>query len=274
MPSTVAFASIVWPKQISNPPTAGEPRLLEYLVMQPDGATKAVSSSSAQMLQSYRATELQSYRATEASVSIHSSGAVCLNVEQAVQMSLPKRLHENNDCLFTLARAVKALELQSEEFNAAQLRDVFDQWFKRGAKFMRPEQSCDDYFVQFLNAYASAKTPLGEDVASRAWKLAQERPLPPEAIAAFTDPEMRLVVALCRELQIVAGEGPFFLAARTLQRLLKHGNCMAASRWLKAICALKLLAVVVPGTTARAARYRYLGAIPPNTATQTGTVGA
>ena len=275
-PATVAFVSIVWPEQISNPPTTVVPPALDGLVMQPDRATETVTGGSpAQMIQSYRATELHSYTATQASALYPSSGAVCLNVEQAVQMSLPKRVHENNNCLFMLARAVKALEIQSEEFNAAQLRDVFDQWFKRGAKFMRPEQSCDDYFVQFLNAYASAKTPLGEGVASRAWKLAQERPLPPEAITAFADPKMRLVVALCRELQIVAGEGPFFLAARTLQRLLKHDIHIAAARWLKAICALKLLAVAEPGTKARAARYRYLGAIPPNTATQAGgTVGA
>lgn len=245
-PVTLDFGSIVWPEGVSNPP------ILEKTLAA--GDTELPSNGEA------RVTE-----ATDAilcpSVSL-SSPLLCLTVEQAVQLALPKTLHQNNECLFRLARAVRTLEIQSEKFTPTQLRDVFSQWFKLAAKFLRPEQTHDDYLIQFLNAYASAKVPLGEGVVSRAWKFAQERPLPAEAVEILEDARIRLVVALCRELQIVAGQGPFYLSARTLQHLLHHDSHATAARWLKALCVLKLLAVAEPGTTNRAARYRNLGTIP------------
>lgn len=183
---------------------------------------------------------------------------VCVeSVEEAVEIALPSRIHRNNDKLFILARAVKTLELRSGKFTEQGLRGVFDEWFTRSADFLRPGQTKDEYLIEFLNAYASARTPLGADVISKAWKLAQENPLPPEAVEKFEDEEKRLAVALCRELQILAGEQPFFLSCRTLARLLNHDGHAKAARWLRAFCVLKILKESEKGKRDRASRYHY-----------------
>jgi hypothetical protein len=242
-PVSVDFTSIIWPKEISNPPK------LE---------TELPASDTER--QSNIVTESQRNRETDVTEAIaYSSVSVCLclTIDDAIQLALPSKIHQNNDRLFTLARAVKNLEIQSAKFTPAQLREVFSRWFTRAAEFLRPEQTREDYMIQFLNAYASAKVPLGEGVISQAWKLAQEKPLPPEALENFEDSKLRLVVALCRELQIIAGQGPFYLSARTVQQLLKQEGHATAARWLRSLCVLQILTEIEKGSGVRASRYRF-----------------
>ena len=157
--------------------------------------------------------------------------------------------------------ATGTLEIQSGKFTPTQLLDVFDQWYTLATKFLRPEQTRDEYMMQFMNAYKSAKVPLGDGVITQAWKAAQEKPLPPEAVETFEDPQPRLAVALCRELQIIAGAEPFYLSARTLQQLLKQEGHATAARWLRSLCVLEILREEEKGVGNRASRYRYRGTI-------------
>lgn len=242
-PLVVDFASIVWPPEISNPPILKTELLVNDTEIQSDRVTEK---------QSHRETEV-----TDAIVCVSVPVCLCLTVEEAVQMALPSKAHQNNDRLFTLARAVKSLEIQSGKFSPAQLREVFSRWYNVATEFLRPELTRDEYMTQFLNAYASAKVPLGEGVIAQAWKSAQEKPLPPEAVKNFEDGEKRLVVALCRELQIIAGQEPFYLAARTVQRLLKQDGHATAARWLRSLCVLQILTEIEKGSGVRASRYRF-----------------
>jgi hypothetical protein len=81
--------------------------------------------------------------------------------------------------------------------------------------------------------------------------------LPPEAVEHFEDQNMRLVIALCRELQIIAGREPFFLSARTVQQLLKQEGHTTAARWLRSFCVLQILTETEKGSGATASRYRF-----------------
>lgn len=240
---TVDFNSIRWPTEISNPPKLETGLLASDTERQSNGVTER---------QSYRETDV-----TDAIACAHFSPPLCRTIQDAVQLALPNKTHQNNDRLFTLARAVKSLEIQSGNFTPAQLREVFNQWFKLAAEFLRPEQTREDYMIQFLNAYASAKVPLGEGVIAQAWKSAQENPLPPEAVGNFEDGEKRLVVALCRELQIIAGQEPFYLSARTVQQLLKQDGHATAARWLRSLCVLQILTEIEKGSGIKASRYRF-----------------
>ena len=103
-------------------------------------------------------------------------------LEDAVRCALPNQVHQNNHLLFVFARAVKALELQQSKFAPKELRGAFDQWHTEAAEFLRPGQTKEDYLIEFLNAYRLAKHPLGSAVIGKAWKLAQEQPLPPETL--------------------------------------------------------------------------------------------
>jgi hypothetical protein len=181
-----------------------------------------------------------------------------LTIADAVALAMPNRVHQNNDCLFTLGRAVKKLESNSgQTFTPAQLHDVFNEWHGLAMPFLRKELTRDDYLIQFMNAYQSAKIPLGEDGVKMAWKRAQENPLPPEAISHFEDADKRLLVALCRELQIIHGQQPFFLSARTVQQLFRLESHIEPARWLRSFCVLKILNEVEKGKGVRASRYRF-----------------
>lgn len=243
-PVSVDFASIVWPKEISNPP------VLESQSFR--------TPTDAPVIQSDREPESQSQGATDVTDAIACCASFVLSVDHAVQLAIPNSIHQNNDRLFTLARAVKSLELQAGQFTPPQLRDVFNRWYNLAAEFSRPELTRDDYLTQFLNAYASAKVPLGEGVISKAWKLANEKPSPDIAIKNFEDRRLHLVVALCRELQIIAGMEPFYLSARTVQGLMKLESHITAARWLRSLCVLQILKETEKGSGIRASRYRYL----------------
>ena len=242
-PLVVEFKSIVWPAEISNPPSLPAELLTNDTERQSDGDPET---------QSNRGTD-----ETEAIVCCSVSLSLCLTIDQAVELALPDGIHQNNERLFTLARAVKSLESQSGKFTPAQLLGVFDRWFNRAGEFLRPGQSRDAYMIQFLNAYASAKVPLGGGTIEQAWKLAQENPLSPESLPDFTDGDIRRVVALCRELQALAGQEPFYLSARTVQRLLKQDGHATAARWLKSLCVLEVLTETEKGSGIKASRYRF-----------------
>ena len=273
-PLAVDFSSIVWPKEISNPP-----RLETKL---------AVNDTE---LPSHGVTESQSYRETD--VTDETDAILCesapaskalsppfvgafgsdslpaafdkkgvdfskLTIADAVALAMPDRIHHNNECLFTLGRAVKRLESNSGQiFTTAQLREVFTEWHRQALPFLRNELTRDDYLIQFMNAYQSAKIPLGKDGVKMAWKRAQENPLPPEAINHFEDADKRLLVALCRELQIIHGQQPFFLSARKVQELFKLESHIEPARWLRSFCVLKILDEVEKGKGVRASRYRF-----------------
>ena len=245
-PVTVDFRDIKWPEEIINPPRLDESMAADDTELPSSGVTDVTEATDAVFV---------------SSVSL-STPSLCITLEQVIQMAAPETVHQNNDRLFTLARGIRTLEIDSNPFTPDQLRDAFDQWFKLAEKFRRPDQTRDEYWVQFLSAYASARVPLGQGVIPQAWKAVQTKPAPKEATDNFTDANMHLVVALCRELQIIAGQGPFYLSSRTVQRLLHHDGHVTAARWLKALCTLKILAVVEQGTTKRATRYRYLGSMP------------
>ncbi len=82
----------------------------------------------------------------------------------------------------------------------------------------------------------------------------------PELALGYESGKVRLLVALCRELQRAAGDGPFYLAARTAGRLLEV-EYTTAWRWLTGLCHDEVLALVTSGSQAerKANRYRYLG---------------
>ena len=150
------FNSIRWPVEIRTPPKLESQLLADDTERQSDGVPES---------QRNKETEV-----TDAIACCSVSVCLCLTIDEAVQLALPSKIHQNNDLLFTLARAVKSLEIQSGKFSPAQLREVFSRWFKLAAEFLRPEQTREDYMIQFLNAYASAKVPLGAGVISQAWK--------------------------------------------------------------------------------------------------------
>ena len=81
----------------------------------------------------------------------------------------------------------------------------------------------------------------------------------PSAAMAYELPGLRLLVALCCELQRSARDAPFFLSCRTAGRLLEVDHT-TAWRWLYLMVSDGLLEVEEQGKPGRkrATRYRYV----------------
>ncbi len=181
-------------------------------------------------------------------------------IDSALDISVPKQPHENHKCLFTLARAVKAFELrQNRKWTIQEMRSLFLRWHERARPFLRQNQNKDDYWFEFLEAYDNADHPLGVDIIASAWDLAQGKEFP-EVARQFETDNVRLLVSLCRELQALCGDKPFFLASRTVQRLFELDSHATGARWLKGLCRSGILKVVEQGgrETNKATRFRYL----------------
>jgi hypothetical protein len=181
------------------------------------------------------------------------------DVDHAVELALPKKIHENHNCLFTLARATKSLEQQgNRKMTQSELEAMFGKWYEKARPLLRQEQGRDEYWFEFLQAYENAKYPLGEDRLRRAWTVACEGKIPTPALR-FESREIRSLVALCQELQRLVPGQPFYLSSRTVQKLFSHKHHTTAASWLAGLVRSKILKVVERGgpETNKATRYRY-----------------
>lgn len=237
----IEYSKIIWPQEIFNPPECTED----------DGRNRRDGGDGRDG--SYRGTT------SVASVSsVHSAGSCSTiqSLEDVLCLSLPNAPHTNNDSLFVLARGIKTLEGKGGRFSISQLRDAFSQWYIRAMPFLRPEGTKDDYLIEFLDAYRRAKFPFGGETIPKAWKAANEEPMPPEA-DQFKDTPKRRLVALCWQLQKLAGKEPFFLSSRKCQDLFKLSCHTTAAKWLRALCLLGIIEEVKKGDSRYASRYMY-----------------
>ena len=186
-----------------------------------------------------------------------------LEVEQIAGMALPTSPHDNNRLLFHLARICHTISHQRcKELSQSELQAVFNQWHRLVAKHLRTDQTRDEYLFEFLEGLKHVKYDIGNEPIVQAWERANKTPVPAVAMQ-FENPQIRLLVGLCRELQRAAGDEPFYLAGRTVAWLLKHKEHTTAANWLRGLVATDILKIIIQGgpATNKATRFRYLPAI-------------
>ena len=88
----------------------------------------------------------------------------------------------------------------------------------------------DDYYAEFLDAYGYACIGLHENPIEVAVSRANAAALP--HVQGFTDERIRLLVAICREMQLLTGANPFFLPTRKLGEVLGV-HWTEVGRWLR-----------------------------------------
>jgi len=239
-PLVVDFARIVWPPEISNPP-----RLQAQL---PVTATEEPEEpeDTEETKESDESNEVAAWV-----FSVHS-------VEEALRVSTPTTAHQNYRLALVLARAVKALEAQAgKAFTPEQHQNIHNQWLTRAAQFLRPGQTNEDYFMEYLNAYKLAKFPLGSLALAQALEAAKKKPIPLAALAWTDNPDVRLLAAICRELQIIHGKEPFYLSGRMVQKIFNHNTHATGAKWLRSFCVMQVLDEVKKGKGLIASRYRF-----------------
>ena len=238
---SVVFHLLRWPAEISNPPK-----------------TRECTEEAEETEETEEAEETEELKLcfSRHRGAIHS---LINSVEDALRVSIPDEMHQNNPRLFKLARAIKTLEAKGERFDSGKLESVFAEWYRRvrAKGLLRDGQSREEYLMEFMNACEKAKYPLGGVKVPTAWARATSQPLPDEAMK-WENPKLRLLIAFLKQLQEMAGPDPFYITLRDCADFLELESHSTIDKWMGALRKLGYIKVDQPGNEHRATRYRYI----------------
>jgi hypothetical protein len=180
-------------------------------------------------------------------------------VELAIERTVPTKDGRRHRQVFEFCRELKAVpEFRGRSPKA--FKPLVREWHRRALPNMHTK-AFEETWLDFVEGWAKVRNPKGEEpIAMMFSKVAAMEP-PPEA-AQFETPEVKLLVGLCRELQVTAGRGPFYLSTRAAGGLLNTSH-VQVSRWLRVLCIEGVLREVSKGSveSGQASRFQYLGRI-------------
>lgn len=198
------------------------------------------------------------------------SAAECMQIRSflgscnSIAQIAPVKEHQNNASLFKLARLLVKYEgAIGRSANDTEKQFVFARWAEGARQFWRPGLDWDDYYAEFLVAYSCARIGLDEDPLEVAVSRARSATLP-KAPSGFKGERIRLLIAICRELQTTMGANPIYLPTRKLGEILgAHWTSVAS--WLR-VLEEKRIIQLAPGEvrkrgSERCPRYYYRGAL-------------
>lgn len=182
-------------------------------------------------------------------------------IDHCIAETLPRFQGERHAQIFQLARLLKA------RFPAAAPTDFREDvmaWYgqaigRLGVDKIRADAT--ENWGDFCEGWGKIKY-LGKDALPRALLARAQTAPDPAAAAGYSDPKVKLLIRLCKELQTHRGNKPFPLSTRMACRLLGIKDRMRAHRWLTALVADGVLECTfrgdrVPG--GRASEFKYLG---------------
>ncbi len=184
------------------------------------------------------------------------SGNIRLAVEKAVLESLPAGVGRRNRQVFELARALKAVPCLADA-DPRDLEAVVREWHRQALPFIGTEPF-EETWIDFLRGWPRVKYAKGSGPMAQLFAKAVEAESP-QVAERYEQPQLKLLLSLCRELQRAAGDGPFYLSVRTAARLLAV-DPSTAWRWLFLLEHDRILDVVTRGDRKewRASRFRYV----------------
>jgi hypothetical protein len=231
---TIDYKDIIWPDNFILPPHATESKRVRGVRREGEKEVVCVGDAGRQ---------IQTF----------------LGGNDLIAQIAPTDYHQNNTSLFKLARLVKSYEnATGRSATELELEFVFDRWSLVARRFWRTGLTRDDYYAEFLEVYAYARIGLDANPIELALSRAKAAPLP--QLQGFTDERIRLLAAICREMQVLIGDNSFFLPTRKLGDILGVHWTLAA-RWLRALEVLDI-AYLAPGEVRRrggnrSPRYNY-----------------
>ncbi len=178
-------------------------------------------------------------------------------IEWAIAATLPTAAGERHKCTFEFARHLRAIPGLADA-KATDLERYVRLWHQAALPTIGTKPWEDSWF-DFLDGWGRVRYPAGQEPLALAWAAAQAAPVPTVALR-YDDPRLRLLVALCRELQRTVGDNAFFLSCRKADELIGLADFSRAAKWLRGLCHDGVLALVKAGdrATGYASSYRYL----------------
>lgn len=185
-------------------------------------------------------------------------------IEEAILATLPLSPGKRNRAVFNLARALKAIPSIAGA-DEAQLRVIVKRWHMLALPVIQTKPF-EATWIDFLKAWERVKFAAGHGPIDEVVRRLDSVDLPEEALQ-YEDPGIQRLVSLCRELQRVSGDAPFFLTVREAGRLFGVSHETAAN-WLWLLRHDGVLQEVEKGRVGRASRHFYV----PRTAMESGNI--
>lgn len=185
------------------------------------------------------------------------SDAAKITIEEAIAGTLPTRPGQRHRQVFELARGLKAVP-ELNDANAKSLKPFVQEWHRRALPHVATKPF-EETWIDFLKAWPNVQFPKGAEPMAAVFERACSAGLPAVA-EQYEQSPLQLLVAVCRELQRGAGDGPFYLSCRTAGQLVEVDHA-TANRWLFLLVSDQVLELVEKGSRdrRRASRYRYRG---------------
>ncbi len=136
-------------------------------------------------------------------------------IERAIQATLPFSEGIRNQQVFHLARALKGIPSLADK-DPRSLIPYVQRWHSLALQHIKTKEF-DETLIDFLYAWPRVNKPMRMNLMEDAMKKAKIKPIPN---LPYDSQYMRDLAALCGELQVIVGNGPFFLSTRTAGRLL------------------------------------------------------
>ena len=178
-------------------------------------------------------------------------------VELAISATLPTGEGQRNGQVFQLARALKGISDLADADPLA-LKPIVQRWHARALPHISTKPF-EDTWIDFLYGWPRVEQPMRMNLMPDALARAREHPV---VGVDYEQTQLRELVGLCRELQALHGEGPFFLSSRTAGRLFGVDHT-TAWRWLFLLDQEGWIKTAQrgggPRTRWKATRFRYLG---------------
>jgi hypothetical protein len=154
------------------------------------------------------------------------------NTGDALEATLPVDDADIRQCLFRLARRLKAtkktLQLGEREFT-----EILERWCKLAVR-NGVDVSLDEIESEMATIWPKVRFAAGEDVVGTCWAaISTTRHRPPACANAYRHPKVKQLISLCCELQKANGaERTFFLTCEDASRFLGT-SVEQAGRWLR-----------------------------------------
>lgn len=177
-------------------------------------------------------------------------------VREAIKATLPTETRKRHQLVFELARWLKAIP-ELAHLDGRALRPIVEIWHRYAKDFYRA--GFVETWADFFDGWNKIRYAKGETPMTEAMKWVHEGPYP-DGIDGELE-EIKQLAALCRELQRLNGDAPFFLSTRSAGEVV-NVNHVTANKLLNSFVRFGFLKVVEPGTqgaNGSATRWRYTG---------------
>lgn len=193
------------------------------------------------------------YRGLQKNTEITEDIASTMDYSKLPSDCCPMEEGQRNKCLFIFARYLKKLYPEVEfEF----LRPLVVGWHKHFIDVIGTKNFSETW-ADFRRGWRDAKVPYGQGIVEIIDSIDFDIAIPQSLIdLGYGAKEFELLL-ICRQLQLINGEDPFFLSVRNAGKFINY-HYTGAAKMLNSLLADGFLELVTNATMVKAIRYKCL----------------